>query len=96
MNPMDPNLINLCQMLLVPASILFAAIGIAQSVGLKALVSVIGTVLGGLWFCRFHTWWFLEPEDRITVLGLALIFGLAAFLSTVVHAKNWWNKKLTT
>jgi len=39
---MDKDLISACQMFLVPASILFAALGVAGTEQLKTLVSVMG------------------------------------------------------
>jgi hypothetical protein len=82
---MKKDLVDFCQMFLVPASILFAAIGIARTEWLKALISLIGAVVGALWCYRICKWPDLELPDQITAFGLGLIFGGAAAASTIAH-----------
>ena len=86
---MKKELIDTCQMFLVPASILFAAIGIARTEPLKTLISVIGTGIGVLWFYRIYSWPELPTPDYVTALGLAITFAVAAAASTGVHAFRW-------
>jgi hypothetical protein len=85
---MNKDLVDTCTMFLVPASILFAAIGIAKTEWLKALISFIGVCLGALWFyCILY--WAAQPPlnqvEKVTGLGLAFTFAAAAAVSTVVH-----------
>jgi hypothetical protein len=73
-------------MFLVPASILFVAIGIARTEWLKAaLISLVGTGVGCLWSYRIISWPDLTGPDQATALGLALIFAATAFVSMIVH-----------
>jgi hypothetical protein len=88
---MNEDLIEMCKMFLVPATILFAAIGIARTEPLKALISAIGTGIGLLWAYRVIMWRDLSPADYNTALGLALVLAVAAAGSTVVHYVRWRN-----
>jgi hypothetical protein len=91
--PMDETLIAACQMFLVPASILFATIGLASTEPLKFLLSAVGAVLSGVWWYRIQQW-DLTPPDKNTALWLAGTFGVAAFISTVVHLRTWIGSSL--
>jgi len=82
---MEKELIQTCTMFLVPASILFAAIGIARTEWLKALISLVGTGIGSLWSYRIISWPDLTGPDYNTALGLALILAVTAFISMIVH-----------
>src|SRR5437870_4448351 len=82
---MKKELVDVCQMFLVPASILFAAIGIARTEWLKAVISLIGAGVGILWCYRIYSWPDLALPDQITALGLGLIFGVAAIVSMLTH-----------
>jgi hypothetical protein len=76
-----------CQMFLIPASILFVALGVARTEGLKALVSVMALGISLLWLVRVWTWKEISFGDRSTALGLALIFVVATALSVFVHGR---------
>ena len=82
---MKKDVVDFCQMFLVPATILFAAIGIARTEGLTTLISLIGAVVGALWCYRIYTWPELALPDQITAFGLGFIFGGAATGSMIVH-----------
>lgn len=84
-----PELIAACQMFLVPASILFGALGVAPTEQLKTLVSLMGLLTSGVWFYRIYEWPKLEFIDQFTALVLAGIFLCAWLLSLGVHAKLW-------
>jgi hypothetical protein len=72
-------------MFLVPASILFAAIGIARTEWLKSMVSLVGAGVGALWCYRVFVWQDLQPPDWTTAFGLGVIFGGLAAVSTIIH-----------
>jgi len=87
---MNKDLIDACQMFLVPATILFAAIGIARTEALKTLVSAIGVFVSGVWWWRIHEWTDLPYPDQATGLWLAGTFFVAALLSAGVHLYRWY------
>jgi hypothetical protein len=64
---MEATLISACQMFLVPVSILFGALGVAQKHQLKTLISAMGVLTSIIWFNRALAWEFLAPVDRGTV-----------------------------
>lgn len=80
--------IEMSQMFLVPASILFASIGIARTEPLKALISLLGALLAALWFYRIFVWTELPLHDWRTGIGMAGIFCIASLVSTVVHIQR--------
>jgi hypothetical protein len=84
---MDQTLINACQMFLVPASILFTALGVAPTEGLKTGVSSIAFVISGAWFLRICEWNTLSREDSLAALAFSGIFALASIVSLGVHGK---------
>ena len=87
---MDPTLITACQMFLVPASILFVAIGIATTESLKTLISAMGVALSAIWLYRAILWEGLKTADKNTVLWLASTFLAAAIISMGVHFCRWY------
>ena len=86
---MNRDLIDACGMFLTPATILFAAIGIAQTEGLKAGISFIGFGISLVWLLRVLFWTGLKLEDWLTGLAFAGIFLAVAFVSFVVHGRAW-------
>ena len=87
MKPME--LIAMCQMFLVPASILFGAVALAASPPLKTLISAIGLITSGVWFYRLWFWTGLAPIDRNTVLALAGVFAAGWLIALVAHILAW-------
>src|SRR5262249_46370570 len=87
---MDKDLISACQMFLVPASILFAALGVAGTEQLKTLVSVMGLATSAIWAVRVWLWSTLAPVDRNTALILAFLFVVAWVIARAAHARLWW------
>ena len=85
---MNETLISACQMFLIPATILFAAVGVANSQGLKLLVCVMGVATAGLWIYRVWYWAGLSLLDRRTALGLAGLYGLALIFTLLIQLKN--------
>ena len=88
---MNKELIEACKMFLVPATILFAAIAVAQTEPLKALLSAMGLGLSTIWFWSALSWQgtALGDSDKIATYGLASIFWLASLISMVVHLLRW-------
>ena len=88
---MNEQLVKMCQMFLVPGSVLFTALGVAPTEELKSGVSIIGTVISAAWFIRVLRWKkpSLTLEDRLTAVALARIFLAAAAVSLYIHGNNW-------
>jgi hypothetical protein len=96
--PMDDKLVAACQMFLVPATILFAALGVATTEALKTLLCFIGVVVSTAWLYRLYRWTGLSDTDRYTAFALAYMFFAAAFIAAVVHFRLWrkeWGKTWT-
>lgn len=90
---MNQDLIQTCQMFLVPASILFAALGIAKTEPLKTLISGMGLAISLVWFYRIISWAGLTSADEFMGLNLAAIFLAASFVFVCVHAHLWWRQE---
>jgi hypothetical protein len=90
---MNQLLIMACQMFLVPATILFAALGVAPTESLKTLISAMGIATSGVWYYRIMVWTGLEPADNTTARLLAGLFLLAWTLSFLVHLYRWLTGK---
>ena len=88
---MNETLISACQMFLIPATILFAAVGVANSPGLKLLVCFLGVATTGLWIYRVWYWASLSLMDRRTALGLAGLYGLAWIFTFLIQFKNMFS-----
>lgn len=88
---MKQQLIPALQMFIIPASILFVAIGVAKTEALKTLLSLMACGVGVIWFARVYRWvGGLSFGDNFTGLGLAIIFLVAAIICLVVHGLLWW------
>jgi hypothetical protein len=95
-DPMDAKLVAACQMFLVPASIIFAALGVATSEALKTLLSAIGVVVSTAWLYRLYRWTGLPSADANTAWALADVFFVASVISVGVHLRLWhkeWENK---
>jgi hypothetical protein len=84
------ELIAACQMFLVPGSILFGALALANTQPLKTLISVMGLVTSGVWFYRVWFWSGLTQMDRNTALTLAGVFAVAWLVAMVGNAALWF------
>ena len=85
---MNETLISACQMFLIPATLLFAAVGVANSRGIKLLICLLGVTTAGLWIYRVWYWLGLSLLDRRTALVLAVLYGLALIFTLLVQLKN--------
>jgi hypothetical protein len=86
---MNQQLISACQMFLVPASILFAAIGVANTVQVKTFVSLMGLITSLIWIISISIWGGLEPTDRGLTLSLAAVFLASWIVAFVAHLCLW-------
>src|SRR5277367_3710555 len=89
---MDHDLSDACQMFLIPATILFAALGASSTDQLKTLISLMGIATSGLWFYQLRNWHGIGPEVTPGIgvaMTLAAVFSVAWVLSAVVHAWLW-------
>jgi hypothetical protein len=86
---MDEKLIAACQMYLVPMTILFAALGLARTEQLKALISILGFATAGTWLYAVIQWPGLSGYN-MTVAGFLAGFFVAAWLvSAIAHCVRW-------
>ena len=85
---MNETLISACTMFLVPATLLFGALGVANSPFLKMLVCLLGGATSGLWFYRVWWWTNLSLIDRRTALGLSGMYAGAWLITLLVQLKN--------
>jgi hypothetical protein len=81
---LNETLVATCQMFLVPATLLFAAVGVANTSFVKLLVSLLGVAVAALWIYRIWLWTGLSLVDRRTGLGIAGMFGFCWVL-TLLH-----------
>jgi len=88
---MNETLISACQMFLIPATILFAAVGVPNSQGLKLLICLMGVATTGLWVYRVWYWAGLSVMDRRTALGLAGLYALAWVFTFLIQLKNMFS-----
>ena len=85
---MNETLISACTMFLVPATLLFGALGVAHSSFLKVLVCLLGVATTGLWLYRIWWWPHLSLLARRTALGLAGMYASAWVVTFLVQLKN--------
>jgi hypothetical protein len=86
---MDKQLVATCQMFLVPASILFAAIALAPAEGLKTGISLIGAVTSAAWLFRIIVWSGLGWSDWVAAIAVAGIFFIVSVSSSIIHFIGW-------
>jgi hypothetical protein len=85
---MNETLMSACTMFLVPATLLFGALGVANSSFLKVLVCLLGVATTGIWLYRIWWWTTLPLIDRRTALGLAGMYACAWLVTFLVQLKN--------
>src|SRR5438128_9684749 len=84
---MNPQLSAACQMFFISASILIAAIAVARTDALKALISLLALGVSLLCLVRVWTWKEISFGDRSTAVLLALIFIGATAASAFVYGR---------
>jgi len=90
---MNETLISACTMFLVPATLLFGALGVANSSFLKMLVCLLGVATTGIWLYRIWWWTSLSLMDRRTALGLAGMYAGAWLVTFLVQLKNVFSSR---
>jgi hypothetical protein len=97
----DPDLIKVTEIFLIPSSFLVAALGTADTNPHRAAVSLLGLVVSGLWLvCSREAFSELGPSSpgavgsarrgRTRILaGLPLVFIVGWFVSVVIHVWLW-------
>jgi hypothetical protein len=100
-NSPDPDLIKVSEIFLVPSSFLVAALGTADTNLHRAAISLLGFVIGVLWWiCSREALSEVHQPGAPTVPNarprrtriltlLPLVFVVGWLLSTVVHAALW-------
>jgi hypothetical protein len=87
---MNKDLIEACKMFLVPVTILFAALGIASTEGLKAGISLVGLATSGAWLLQIKLWdGELKNGEQITIGMMAFTFCVVWFASVTAHTLAW-------
>ncbi len=89
---MNETLISACMLFLIPATLLFGALGVANSSFLKMLVCLLGLGTSGLWLYRIWWWTSLSLIDRRTALGLAGMYAGAWLVTFLVQMKNVFSR----
>jgi hypothetical protein len=84
----NETLVSTCQMFLVPLTILFAAVGVANTRFVKLLVCVLGVAIAALWIYRIWLWTGLSLIDRRTGVGLAGGFAFCWVLTLLHQIKS--------
>ena len=85
---MDKDLIAACTMFLGPSTILFAAIALAPTEGLKVGISLVGLMTALVWLLQMWMWPALIGPERFTTSALAFIFVCVWGISSFVHGMN--------
>jgi hypothetical protein len=87
---MNPDVVKITEIFLVPNSILVGALGVAPTEGLKTGVSLIGLISSGLWaLCSLTAWANTDPL-RVWVLALLpLIFIVLWAAGAKIHGRNY-------
>ena len=90
---MNETLISACTMFLVPATLLFGALGIVNSSFLKMVVCLLGVATTAMWVYRIWWWTSLSLIDRRTALGLAGMYAGAWLVTFLVQLKNAFSSR---
>jgi hypothetical protein len=86
---MNPHLMQACQLFLVPATILIAALGLSATEPLKSLLSGVGLLVSLIWLNRLWQWTGLSEADLQAAYALAGLFFAASLISFLVHLRLW-------
>jgi hypothetical protein len=80
-------------MFLIPATLLFGALGVANSSFLKMLVCLLGVATAGIWLYRIWWWTSLSLIDRRTALVLAGVYACAWVVTFLVQLRNVFSSR---
>lgn len=96
---MRAELISTCQLFLVPSAIMFAALGVAGSEGLKTVICAMGAATSDIWIWTIWRWKdvmpadpqaVVSPSDTRPVLVLSILFAVAWGICFWVHLGYGW------
>ncbi len=87
---MDRDLSSACQTFLIPLTILFAALAMAGTEGLRVFIGLVGLATASSWVARVCSWSGLKPHDAYTARGLSALFALAWAVVTAAHLYLGW------
>jgi len=90
---MNETLISACTMFLIPTTLLFGALGVANSSFLKMLVCLLGVATAGIWLYRIWWWTSLSLIDRRTALVLAGVYACAWLVTFLVQLRNVFSSR---
>jgi len=90
---MNETLISACTMFLIPTTLLFGALGVANSSFLKMLVCLLGVATAGIWLYRIWWWTSLSLIDRRTALVLAGVYACAWVVTFLVQLRNVFSSR---
>ena len=90
---MNETLISACTMFLIPATLLFGALGVANSSFLKILVCLLGMTTSGIWLYRIWWWASLSLIDRRTALVLAGAYACAWGVTFLMQLKGVFSSR---
>lgn len=91
-NRFPPDLVKITEIFLVPSSFLVAALGTADTNLHRALVSLLGLIISGLWCACSHEAVAEHPLDnrRTRILArLPLVFLFGWTTSMCIHLMLW-------
>ena len=94
---MEPNLIKVTEIFLIPSSFLVAALGTADTNPHRFGVSVLGLLVSLMWLVcsiealKEHRDAQTGPQSLRTAMltGLSVVFAVGWLISSVVHAMLW-------
>ena len=81
----ESELVAACQMFMVPLTILFAALGVSSTHGLKAGISLVGCATSVVWALAIAYWPQTTPLEQWCLTALAAIFAIVMLISFVYH-----------
>jgi len=90
---MNETLISACTMFLIPATLLFGALGVANLSFLKMLVCLLGLATVGIWLYRIWWWTNLSLIDRRTALVLAGAYACAWVVTFLMQLKDLFSSR---
>lgn len=90
---MDPNLVQVTEIFLVPTSILIGAFSIASTEPLKTSLSIICVIIAIMWIiCVYDAWPPYLTLGAKTLAFFPILFFASAIISTCVHSNLWYQQ----
>lgn len=89
---MDPTIIQVTEIFLIPGSILVGALGVAKTEGLKTGISALGLLTAAFWIiCNVDAYRPLAGASlRLTMLAwLPVLFLFCWLIAGAIHLRKW-------